>query len=288
MTTPRALTFAATLCAACAPHIHVKYDVPPAISLGDSVQQVYVVHTIGDPDVVTVLDPLAALVRTVVAPDVARHLEQELAQANLFTVYPECPPPCPPADARFEVALDSSHVHRGFMATNSARGTDTTASATVKFRVVHRDGTSRFADSYTGTVNAGVPAPDKVAASDEALVRAAAFDAVDDFVRDLLPSCGSVLFAMEDDGPLEAGVNLAMNGDLDGAWNAFRDLLLKEPNNAAALYDLGVVMTAKGELELARDAFAAAAALDAKYADDAAGAERRLGMRNALRAQRSR
>ncbi|MEW5741320.1 MAG: tetratricopeptide repeat protein [Myxococcota bacterium] len=289
MKTPRTLAlFLALAAAGCAPHIQVKYDVPAAIHFGDSVQQVYVVHTVGDADVVTVLDPLAALVRTVVAPDVARRLEQRLAEAQLFTVYPECPIPCPSADTRFEVELDSSNVHRGAMATSSSSGTDTSATVTVKFRVINRDGTTRFADSYTGVTNAGVPKPDKAVPSDEALVRSAAFDAVEDFLADLKPSVGSVLFELEDEGPLEAGVDLAMSGDLDGAWNFFRDLLQREPNNAAALYDLGVVMTAKGELELARDAFQAAAALNPKYADDAEGAQHRIRTRDAIRSQRQR
>ncbi|MCC6334065.1 MAG: tetratricopeptide repeat protein [Myxococcales bacterium] len=290
MTTPRPLLVlaAALTASACTPHIQVKYQVPAALHFGDAVQQVYVTHTIGDADVLTVLDPLAALVRTVVAPDVARHLEQQLMQAQLYAVYPECPAPCPSADTRFEVELDSSNVNRGTLASKSANGTDTTAKVSVKVRVLNRDGTTRFADSYTGSTNAGVPKPDQSAPSDEALIRAAAFNAVDSFVQDLRPSVGSVMFALKAEGPLEAGVDLAMNGDLDGAWNYFRELLQKDPGNAAALYDLGVVMTAKGELELALDAFKAAAALNPEYADDAAGAERRISNRAALRAQQGR
>ncbi|MEW6434851.1 MAG: tetratricopeptide repeat protein [Myxococcota bacterium] len=282
----RSLLFSLPLLAtACAPTIVVRYDVPAAVHFGNAVQNVYVGYTLGDPDVLTVLDPLSALVRTAVAPDVAQHLEQQLVNARRFNVTLGCQPPCPQADTRFEVEMDTSSVHRGEVETESSSGTETTASAGVKVRVLNRDGSSRYEATYTGRASAGVPRAGRAQPDDVQLVRSAAFNAVDQFIADLEPSVGQVSFALEDDGPLEPGVALAMDGDLDGAWASFQQVIQQDPGNAAALYDLGVVMTAKGELELARDAFAAAARLDPQYADEVRGAERRLGTREAMRAQ---
>lgn len=273
------------LATACAPTIVVRYDVPAAVHFGSAVQNVYVAYTVGDPDVLTVLDPLSALVRTSVAPDVAQHLEQQLVSAQLFNVTINCPAPCSQADTRFEVEMDTSNVSRGQAETKGKSGTETTASAGVKVRVVNRDGTSRYEAKYTGRASAGVPKAGKAQPDDVQLVRTAAFNAVDQFIADLKPSVGRVSFDLEDDGPLEPGVQLAMNGDLDGAWASFQQVIQQNPGNAAALYDLGVVMTAKGELEMARDAFAAAAQLDPQYNDEVRGAERRLGTREAMREQ---
>ena len=80
-------------------------------------------------------------------------------------------------------------------------------------------------------------------------------------------------------------MGLALSGYLDGAWAAFNQVIQQDPKNAAAIYHLGVVQTAKGELELARDAFRAAAQLDPQYAGDLKGAEQRLGLRQAVRTQ---
>lgn len=273
------------LATACAPTIVVRYDVPAAVHFGNAVQNVYVGYALGNPDVLTVLDPLSALVRTSVAPDVAQHLEQQLVNAKLFNVTLGCQQPCPQADTRFEVEMDTSGVHRGDVETKSSSGTETTASAGVKVRVLNQDGSSRYEATYTGRASAGVPKPGTAQPDDVQLVRSAAFNAVDQFIGDLKPSVGKVSFELEDDGPLEPGVALAMSGDLDGAWASFQQVLQQNPGNAAALYDLGVVMTAKGELEMARDAFAAAAQLDPQYADELRGAERRLGTRDAIRAQ---
>jgi len=283
-----ALPFAvlALLSSACGPRIIVRYDVPAAVHFGGAVQHVYIVPVIGDPDVVTVLDPLAELMRTTLVTDVAHHLEQRLAQDNVFlAVSTNCAEPCAGADARIEVELAGSNVNRGTVAAQGNSGTDTRASASVKVRVRNLDGSSRYEATYQGGYNAGVPKVNVEPPSDADLVRRAAFDAVNDFVRDLKPSVGSVSFDLEDEGALEPGCDLAIDGDLDGAWAYFRDLVAKEPNNAAALYDLAVVMTAKGELEMARDAFAAAARLDPRFRDDAEAAERRVRTRDAIRAQ---
>lgn len=279
------LLAALSLASACAPRIQVRYDVPATVHFGGAVQHVYVAHNVGDPTVLTVLDPLAALVRTVVAPDVARHLEAKLIEAQLFTVSPDCLEPCPAADARVEVELDSSSVSRGRMKTQQDDGEATTAAAGVIVRVLNRDGTSRFQQTYHGTASAGVPRPDVVQPTDDTLIRSAAYDAVDGFVRDLRPSTGTATFVVSDEGSLQPGVRLALDGDLDGAWNALRDLVQREPDNAAAWYHLGVVMTAKGELEHAREAFAQAARLDPQYAEDLRDADARLGLRDSFRAQ---
>jgi tetratricopeptide (TPR) repeat protein len=284
--TSRALLLPLSLLAtACAPTIVVRYDVPAAVHFGSAVRDVAVGYTVGNPDVLTVLDPLSALVRTSVAPDVARHLERQLAAARLFNLAESCPAPCPQADARFEVELDTSAVFRGQVATQQASGTSTTANASVRVRVLNRDGTSRYEGTYRGHIDVGVPLADRVQPDDVQLVRSAAFAAVDDFVDDLRPSTGSVSFTLDDEGPLKPGVELALSGDLDGAWAAFNQVIQQDPKNAAAIYHLGVVQTAKGELELARDAFRAAAQLDPQYAGDLKGAEQRLGLRQAVRTQ---
>jgi tetratricopeptide (TPR) repeat protein len=273
------------LATACAPTIVVRYDVPAAVHFGNAVQNVYVDYTVGAPDVLTVLDPLSALVRTSVAPDVARHLERRLAAAQLFDVVLGCQAPCPQADARFEVEMDTSSVSRGEVAARGGAGSETSATAGVKVRVLNRDGTSRYEATYHGRASAGIPRAGAAQPDDVQLVRAAAFNAVDQFVADLKPSVGSVSFPLEDDGPLEHGVQLAMDGDLDGAWASFQQVIQQNPRDAAALYDLGVVLTARGDLELARDAFAAAAKLNPKYEDVLRGAEQRLRTRAAMREQ---
>jgi tetratricopeptide (TPR) repeat protein len=276
------------LATACAPTIVVRYDVPAAVHFGNAVQNVYVDYTVGAPDVLTVLDPLSALVRTSVAPDVARHLERRLAAAQLFDVVLGCQAPCPQADARFEVEMDTSSVSRGEVAARGGAGSETSATAGVKVRVLNRDGTSRYEATYHGRASAGIPRASATQPDDVQLVRAAAFNAVDQFVADLQPSMASVSFPLEDDGPLEPGVQLAMDGDLDGAWASFQQVIQQNPRDAAALYDLGVVLTARGDLELARDAFAAAAKLNPKYEDVVRGAEQRLRTRAAMREQLAR
>jgi hypothetical protein len=277
---------AALLVSACSPQIVVKYDVPAKLHFG-GVQNVYVDHTLGSPDLLTVLDPVSALMRSSVAPDVARRLEQQLANLQLFGVFPLCQAPCPAADTLVQVEMDSSQVNHGIPATGSSSGEETWGKASVKIRVLNRDGTSRYEGTYSGKSSAGVPKVGAALPNDVDLVRQAAFNATDVFIGELMPTTGRVYFSLEDEGVLEPGVKLAMEGDLDGAWNAFREVLMKDPNNAAALYDLGVVMTAKGELEQARDAFAAAARLDPQYQDDAEGAAQRLANRDAWRAQQT-
>ena len=77
-----AALLAAGLGAACAPTIHVVYDEPARLHFG-GVHTVSVQQQVGDPGLVTFLDPLAALTRTSVLSDVAEYLEHQLAAAQL-------------------------------------------------------------------------------------------------------------------------------------------------------------------------------------------------------------
>lgn len=279
-----AALLAAGLGAACTPTIHVVYDEPARLHFG-GVHTVSVQQQVGDPGLVTFLDPLAALTRTSVLSDVAEYLEHQLAAAQVYQVLAGCRAPCQGVDGRFEVEMSSSGIERGAFAGGDKAGTETTASATVIVRLFNPDGSSRFQDKYVGAVNLGVPTADAPPPGDRELVRLAAFAAIDDFVRDLMPRRGRVAFELEDEGPLKPGVDLAIKGDLVGAQAAFQALVNESPNNAAALYDLGAVLTASGNLEAAQEAFFNAARLDSKYVDAAAGASRRLDLREAVRNQ---
>lgn len=135
------------LVGACVPRIQVRSDVPPRVSLGEVTQRVSVTPVVGSPDVVTLLDPLEALSRTLVVPQVAEYLERRLAEESLFSVLTGCRPQCPQADLRIEVEITASHVNRGQMATGTKSGTQTTAAASVALRVVQSD-SLRFGHSY--------------------------------------------------------------------------------------------------------------------------------------------
>lgn len=100
--------------------------------------------------------------------------------------------------------------------------------------------------------------------------------AVNAFIRDLHPRTVTISSELETGGALDDGCEKALTGDLAGAEASFRAVLAKEPQNAAAWYDLGVVLEVKGGVEQeALNAYEEAAKLDASRLH--------VGARNQLR-----
>lgn len=87
--------------------------------------------------------------------------------------------------------------------------------------------------------------------------------AVNAFVRDLHPRTLTMELKLETGGALDDGCDKALAGDLEGAEQSLRALVAKEPQNAEAWYDLGVVLEVKGGVEQeALKAYEEAAKLD--------------------------
>lgn len=282
----RALPLAAlaVLSTACSPRLVVRRDVPPNLELGQDVRAAYVEPIMTESTMNVVLDPLGAIGRTIfLAPEAARRIEAGLTNARLFYVIPNCQAPCPQADTRITVEVTQSGSSPGAAATQSDSGTAAEGRATLTVRALKADGRMIVERQYHGLRRGAVPGSKQTPVAPATLVQNAVLDAADDFVGDLLPRTVRDSFALEDDGPLEPSAKLAANGDLDGAEAALRAYIEQNPGDARALYNLGAVFTAKGQLEAARDAFVAAAQRDGQYADDAARAERRISDRDRLR-----
>jgi tetratricopeptide (TPR) repeat protein len=280
---------ALALLSGCAPRAFVKYEVPPKVHFEGERVAINAVGYKSDWGALAMLDPKfwTGDTDSHVSSAAAQHLEQVVVNERLLTALPGCTAPCPAADALLFVKAWVEFVN-GKPVGAGLPPRAGTVSAMVQVTVVNPRGEALYEGSYKGEGVASTQGQSGGAAPEQEtteLFQIAAFNAVDRFADDLRVKEDSWIFILEAEGALKPGVERLMDDDLDGAWTAFREVLAKEPNNAAALYDLGAVMTLKGELEAARDAFAAATRLDAHYGPQLEQAERRLQYRDALRAR---
>lgn len=265
---------------ACGPRIFVKREQPARADLGPETR-VLAVHNAHQESVLgVVLDPLGALARTVLTPHAVREVERLLSTSERYQVLPGCGEGCRAADSHIEVSVVSARIEPGDAKTSRSKD----GAATLAIRVFTRSGTLAWQNDYRGSESGGVPGGKYEVADDTLLVRCVD-QAVGAFVRDLHPQWLYESFRMEDEGPLEPCAKLAVQGDLDGAEAIARQVLAADPENARAIYDLGALFTARGQLEPALEAFRAAAKRDPKYLGYARAAEQRLRDRGVLQEQ---
>jgi len=261
--------------AACGPRLGIRREVPPRADLTGS-QLVSVAGEYREP----VLGAWAALAKTELTPSAVRHLERALGRSGKFQVLPGCDGRCPQADTTVTVALTEVKVDPG----DAKKEQSKQGSVTLHVEVYRGSALPLYTGNYWSTRRGGVPGTAEELA-DKALLRACIEGAVEDFVKDLSPRWVEESLRLEDEGPLKPIVELAARGDLDGAEALVRSVLATAPENPKAIYDLGVLFTARGQLEQARDAFKAAAARDPKYNWYLADAERRISDRSVLKAE---
>lgn len=265
---------------ACGPRISVKREQPARVDLGAD-SRVLTVSNVHHESVLGVLtDPLGALARTTLTPRAVRQLEAQLAKSPRYQVIPRCGDVCPAADTRVEVSITNVHLKAG----NVKTGASKEGEASLAVRVLKRNGQVAWENSYRRWEYGGTPgSQDEM--DDHTLLSRCVDSAVDGFVRDLHPQWIYESFRMEDEGVLQDCAKKAAAGDLDGAEAAAREVLTAQPENAKAIYNLGAIFTARGQLEQALEAFKAAAQRDSKYVPYRKAAERRLADRGTLEHQ---
>jgi hypothetical protein len=99
----------------------------------------------------------------------------------------------------------------------------------------------------------------------------------------LLPGSEVTTFVLAKEGPLSGPAKLAEKGGIDAAGQQLLAYVTANPNNAAARYHLGAVLTAKGDLEGAAEQMHYAEQLNAnEYAGETEAARRRIASRDAM------
>lgn len=268
---------------ACGPRLSIRREQPARADLGADVRALTVVNGHRESVMGVILDPLTALARTSLTPDAVRTVERDLSRSGArYRVLPRCGRNCPAADALVEVSVTSVSVERG----DTAQEREKVAHATVQIRVIKANGQLLWEGRYSGERRGGVPNTTRERDTNR-ILSDSVDEAVAAFVRDLYPQWIHETFRLEDDGPLEPCARAAMKGNLDAAEGVARQVLAQQPNHAGAIYNLGVIFTAKGQLEAALEAFQAAARLHSKYQPAADDAAQRISDRSTLQ-QRSR
>ncbi len=275
-----ALALALLLASACGPRIGVRREVPARIDLGRDSVVLAVTNTHEESVLSVVLNPFAALVRTLLTPEAMRRLEQDLSRSSLYRVIPRCGDFCPAADTLVEVSVTDVRVDPG----NATKSIAKEAHATVNLRVLKRGGGLAYAGSYSRSRSGGVPGT-KNELTDDSILTTAVHEAVDEFYQDLHPQMVEESFKLEAEKEMEPCAKAAQAGDLTGAEALCREVLATQPENAKAIYMLGVIFTSKGQLVEALDAFRAAAARDPKYKYYLDAAQRRITDRQRLQSE---
>ncbi len=127
------------------------------------------------------------------------------------------------------------------------------AKVRVNFQVVKADGRVIVFRDYEGTASApAFDAGKRPSRPPTAVLDDAIREAVRRFTTDITPHqvYEKIVFddATED---LKPGIKLAEAGDLAGAERAWADLVAKNPSNAGAIYNIGVLLETRGEFEQA-------------------------------------
>lgn len=152
--------------------------------------------------------------------------------------------------------------------------------ARISFQVVRRDGQVIVMDDYSGRSSApSFDATKRRAYSRGDLLENAVRSAVDSFMWDVTPR--QVVEKIELDESLDAlkpGVKAASEGDLRGAESSWNAVLSGDPNNAGAIYNLGVLQETRGDFDAASASYRRASQLSPKplYRAALENLERRL------------
>jgi tetratricopeptide (TPR) repeat protein len=131
--------------------------------------------------------------------------------------------------------------------------------ATVEIDVLDPTGKRLSSRRYFGSVNGNV-----LQTPIEPLKARAVAAATRRFLGKFLPRQLDMELVVETGGLLEPGIERALSGDLGGAETEFNGLTQKDPDHAAAWYDLGVIRELSGDDERALEAYRRAAGLRGK------------------------
>lgn len=156
----------------------------------------------------------------------------------------------------------------------------------INFQVVKNDGRVIVFRDYDGNVSGTkYDAGKKPSRTRSALLESAVQCAVNSFTYDITPRRVTERIVFDDDDDsLKPGIKMAENGDLGGAERAFSALLSSNPNNAGAIYNMGVLLETRGEFEQAGQAYNQAITLLGKglYKDALENMNRRIAEAQSL------
>ena len=156
----------------------------------------------------------------------------------------------------------------------------------INFQVVKANGEVLVLRDYRGEDDgAEYKAGESPSESREDLLEGAVRQAVAGFLGDITPRQVVEKIELDEDDPaLKPGVNLASHGDLAGAEQAWRAVLAQNPNNAGAIYDVGVLLETRGDFDQAAANYKHAFELRPKslYRDALQDLNRRLSDAQAL------
>jgi hypothetical protein len=204
-------------------------------------------------------------------------LSRSLAETGRFELVPvqEDGTPQGPIDGWVRAEAEQASVSGGQSGRTLQHGaaqsdTETRVIVEVAFELVKTDGTVMAKRRHDAMKSAAGPRTDPLAArvfqdaTEERLVRDATDECVREFVKELVPAERTDRFELVDDGALKEPVQRALAGDRAGAQAAIESHLTLHPDDAAAHYDLGVLLEAQGELDSARRHYERATALAKK------------------------
>jgi hypothetical protein len=259
----------------CAPMLSVRRDVPPRYILEATDISVVQRDTSGNStmDVLsTVLDPLGALNRVaILTPRAVNQVTTTLQASRSFRVLGSCVPRgCTGSQAVLYVRMVTGNrqdITRAGDRSRTYRGT-----CQLELTIETPQGAVLYQTTETAEVEG---------ASD--VVLDATYRAAERLAQTLLPGSEVTTFVLAKEGPLSGPAKLAEKGGIDAAGQQLLAYVTANPNNAAARYHLGAVLTAKGDLEGAAEQMQYAEQLNAnEYAGETEAARRRIASRDAM------
>lgn len=269
------LVVVASLALGCAPMVRVRRDSLPAVPVQAHSLTVLSSTTTGDValDVLqAVIDPLGALNRiAMLTPEAARQFERTLASGGIFRILGPCGGPCAGSDAVALVRVVDGQRREVTGPKDKTRRYEGWAS--VEVRIVDSQGALLFGRTWSGSSRG---AGDVVW---ESVLNAATHAA-----QAMLPSTLVDTFTLVEEGPLAGAAKAAAQGELDVAERGIRSFLAGSPQSGVGRFHLGVVLTARGELDAALAEMIAAEQLDGAYAGAADAARERIATRDRMRA----
>lgn len=154
------------------------------------------------------------------------------------------------------------------------------ASVRVSFQVVKADGQVVVFQDYDGEANGSAwEAGKRVRYSASEIYEGALRKSVGRFLSDITPAQVVEKIELDDGDPsLKAGIALAEDGNLTGAEASWNEALQANPQNAGAIYNLGVVYETRGEFDRAAAAYQQAYQINPKgiYRDAIENLNRRI------------
>lgn len=237
----------------CRSTLRISRGVPPQADLGPNRVLALIVRTnVGDQTANAVFSALAG--HLAVPADVEPNLREKVVNRLTNDVGIQVCAPAPCGAGTLELVL-----------TESSLGLE-------KGRAVGKISTRVFL-----TINGQITYQDTIWSRQRDVIEAAPvlLDRASDAVAQLLatafmPSRVTVKMTVEDDGPLSAGADRLLSGNLEGAENLFNEVVAQDPRNAGAYYDLGLIAEVRGDFARAAMLHRQAAALNGKRRYEAA------------------